>query len=125
MAGLIGRHREVLLNTKVEKEFGLAVEEAAGSPLQGALVMGIAFGLGALAPILPYVLLPVNVALYVSLIATGAVLFAIGVVKTRWTRGNPIWSGLEILVIGAVAGTVGYFLGSVLPALLGAPTPAG
>ncbi len=125
VAGLIGRHREVLLNTKVEKEFGLAVEEAAGSPLQGALVMGIAFGLGALAPILPYVLLPVNVALYVSLIATGAVLFAIGVVKTRWTRGNPIWSGLEILVIGAVAGIVGYFLGSVLPALLGAPTPAG
>ena len=39
VAGLIGRHREVLLNTIVEKEFGLAVEEAAGSPLQGALVM--------------------------------------------------------------------------------------
>lgn len=121
VAAVIGRHPEVLLTTKVEKEYGLAVEESAGSPMQGALVMGTAFGLGALAPILPYLLLPVDVASYVAVLATGAVLFAIGAVKTRWTRGNPLLSGIEILLIGAVAGVVGYFLGSVLPQMLGAP----
>jgi VIT1/CCC1 family predicted Fe2+/Mn2+ transporter len=125
VAGVLGRHPEVLLNSKVEKEYGIAVEEAHGSPLQGAGVMGIAFGLGALAPILPYLLLPVSVALYVSVLATAGVLFAIGVVKTRWTRAHPLGSGLEILIIGALAGVVGYFFGSILPTLLGAPAVGG
>ena len=121
VAEVIGRHPEVLLNSKVLRQFGVAVEEAEGSPLQGALVMGAAFALGAQAPILPYVLLPLDVAVYVSVIATAGVLFGIGVVKTRWTHGNPIGSGIEILVIGALAGIVGYFFGTVLPTLLGAP----
>jgi vacuolar iron transporter family protein len=125
VAEVIARHRQVLLNTKVLRQYGVAVEEASGSPLQGAFVMGAAFALGALAPILPYVLLPIGVALYASVIATGAVLFAIGVVKTRWTHGPPIWSGVEILAIGAVAGIVGYFFGSILPTLLGAPAVGG
>lgn len=121
VAGAIGRHPEVLLNTKLAKAFGIAVEEAHGSALQGALVMGVAFGIGALVPILPYLLLPVGLAVSVSVVATAAVLFAIGVVKTRWTHANPIGSGLEILLIGAFAGVVGYFFGSILPTLLGAP----
>jgi VIT1/CCC1 family predicted Fe2+/Mn2+ transporter len=124
VAAVIGRHREVLLNTKVLRQYGVAVEEAGGSPIQGAAVMGATFALGALAPILPYLLLPIGVAVYASVIATAGVLFAIGVVKTRWTHGSPIWSGIEILVIGAVAGIVGYFFGSVLPTLLGAPAVA-
>jgi VIT1/CCC1 family predicted Fe2+/Mn2+ transporter len=83
--------------------------------------MGVAFGLGALAPILPYLFLPLNVAVYVSVIATAAVLFGIGIVKTRWTHGHPIGSGIEILLVGALAGVAGYFFGTVLPTLLGAP----
>jgi VIT1/CCC1 family predicted Fe2+/Mn2+ transporter len=125
IAATIAGHPEVLLNSKVEKAFGIAVEEAHGSPLQGAVVMGIAFGLGALAPILPYLLLPIGVAVSVSVLATAGVLFAIGVVKTRWTRANPLASGLEILLIGAFAGVVGYFFGSILPTLLGAPAVGG
>ena len=121
VAEVIGRHPEVLLNAKVLRQYGVAVEEAQGSPFQGALVMGASFALGAVAPILPYVLLPLNVATFVSVFATGAVLFAIGIVKTRWTHGNPIASGSEILVIGALAGILGYFFGTVLPTLLGAP----
>ncbi len=125
VAGVFGRHRDALLNTKVLRQYGVAVEEAGGSPIQGAGVMGLAFALGALAPILPYLLLPFDVAIYASVVATAGVLFAIGVVKTRWTHGNPLWSGVEILAIGAVAGIVGYFFGSILPPLLGAPAVGG
>jgi vacuolar iron transporter family protein len=125
VAASIAHHPQVLLNSKVEKAFGIAVEEAHGSPLQGAIVMGIAFGLGALAPILPYLLLPIGIAVYVSVLATAGVLFAIGVVKTRWTRANPVASGLEILLVGAFAGVAGYFFGSILPTLLGAPAVGG
>ncbi|MFQ5919090.1 MAG: VIT1/CCC1 transporter family protein [Thermoplasmata archaeon] len=123
VAEVVARHPEVLLNVKVEKEFGIAIEEAHGSPLQGAAVMGVAFGLGALAPIIPYLFLPVGLAVYGSILATAGVLFAIGVVKTRWTHAHPVWSGLEILLIGASAGIAGYFFGTVLPTLIGAQAP--
>ena len=125
VADVMARHPEVLLSVKVEKEFGIAIEEAHGTPIQGAAFMGIAFGLGALAPILPYLLLPIGLAVYGSILATAGVLFGIGVVKTRWTHRNPIGSGLEILLIGAFAGIAGFFFGNVLPALLGAPAVGG
>ena len=121
VAEIVSSHPDVLLRTMVEKELSLHVEEHAGSPLQGALVMGGSFGLGALVPILPYLVLDVNVAIWASLVATGTVLFTIGAVKARWTQRSSLRSGLEILVVGAAAGIVGYFFGNVLPPLLGAP----
>ena len=48
VARLMAQHPETLLKTMVEKELGLTVEEGGGSPLQGALIMGAAFGLGAI-----------------------------------------------------------------------------
>jgi vacuolar iron transporter family protein len=52
------------------------------------------------------------------------VLFAIGVVKSRWTHRSWWSSGLEIMALGAIAGIAGYFFGSVLPVLLGVPEAA-
>ena len=58
VAGTIAAHPDVLLKTMVEKELGLTGEHAEGSPFQGALVMGASFGLGALVPILVYLVPP-------------------------------------------------------------------
>jgi VIT1/CCC1 family predicted Fe2+/Mn2+ transporter len=124
LARLMAAHPEVLLKTMVEKELGLVVEPDEGSPMQGALVMGGAFGLGALPPIIPHLFMSGPTAVIVSSAATLAVLFAIGVVKSRWTHRGWLASGAEILVIGAIAGIAGYFFGSILPALLGAPEAA-
>ena len=121
IARVLARHPEALLKTMVQKELGLSTEQHGDSPLRGAMLMGAAFGAGAAVPILPYVFLPLHVAAYASVIATALVLFGIGVVKARWTRRNPLLSGLEILTLAAVAGVAGYFFGSVLPGLLGAP----
>ena len=124
VARVMAEHPEVLLKTMVEKELGLTVEEGGGSPLQGALVMGAAFGLGTIPPVLPHVFLNGDIAVTVSVAATLAVLFAIGVLKSRWTHRSWWSSGLEIMFIGAVAGIAGYFFGSILPVLLGAPEAA-
>lgn len=121
VASLMAQHPDTLLRTMVQKELGLTMEEGGGSPLQGALVMGAAFGLGAIPPILPHLLATGGVAVIASVTATLAVLFAIGVLKSRWTHRSWWSSGLEILAIGAVAGVAGYFFGSVLPSLLGVP----
>jgi predicted membrane protein (TIGR00267 family) len=119
MARSMAQHPSVLLKTMVEKELGLTHRLAEGSPLQGALIMGAAFGLGAAVPVLPYVFLPVEVAIWTSVIATGLVLFGIGVVKSRWTRRSWLRSGAEILLLGAVAGIAGFLFGDILPGLLG------
>ena len=119
MARSIASYPEVLLKTMVEKELGLTGEHAEGTPLQGALVMGTSFGLGAFVPVLAYVVLPIGIATWAAVVATGAVLFGIGVVKSRWTRRSWLRSGVEILVLGAVAGIAGFLFGNVLPTVLG------
>jgi VIT1/CCC1 family predicted Fe2+/Mn2+ transporter len=119
VAALMARHPEALLRTMVSKELGIQVQEEHGSPLQGAFLMGVAFGAGAVVPIVPFLFLPIEIALPVAAVATGAVLFGIGVVKSRWTRRSPAASGLEVLALAAVAGVAGYLFGTVMPTLLG------
>jgi vacuolar iron transporter family protein len=121
LARTMAAHPEVLLKTMVEKELGLTGQHAEGSPLQGALVMGASFGLGALAPIIPYVILPVRDGIWGSVVVTGIVLFGIGVAKARWTQRGWLRSGIEILLLGAFAGISGYLFGTLLPHLIGAP----
>ncbi len=119
IAAMMARHPEVLLRTMVARELGIHVEDRGGSVLRGALFMGAAFGLGALVPVLPFLVVPFAMALPVAAVATGLVLFAIGVVKSRWSHRSAITSGLEILALAAIAGIAGYAFGTVLPQLLG------
>jgi VIT1/CCC1 family predicted Fe2+/Mn2+ transporter len=119
VAAILAQHPEVLLRTMVSKELGIQVEEEHGGVLQGALLMGAAFGLGAAVPVVPFLLLPIGMALPTAAIATGGVLFGIGVVKSRWTHRSALTSGLEIFALAAVAGVAGYLFGTVLPQLLG------
>jgi vacuolar iron transporter family protein len=114
----------VLLRTMVEKELGLT---AGGDQhvLRGALLMGASFGVASLIPIAPYLLLPVRSAVLISVVLTVVLLFAMGAVKSRWTRRSWLRSGLETFSLGAIAGIAGYLLGSVLPELLGVANLAG
>jgi len=119
IANTLAQHPDVLLKTMVEKELGLTAEHSEGSPMQGAMVMGVSFGVGSLVPIVPYLLLPIRAAIFGSVLATGVVLFGIGVLKSRWTRRDWMRSGLEILALGAFAGIAGYLFGGLLPSLIG------
>lgn len=119
IAAMMARHPEVLLRTMVTRELGIQIEDHGGGVVRGALFMGTAFGLGALVPILPFLLVPVAVAMPAAVVATGLVLFGIGVVKSRWTHRSAVSSGLEVLALAAFAGIAGYLFGTVLPQLLG------
>lgn len=124
VAAELARDPRVLLKTMVEKELGIAVEPGRGA-LQGAIVMGGSFGLASLVPILPYLFVDPAGAVPFSIAAAAIFMFAIGVLKSRWTKRSPLVSGAEILLLATVAGLAGYFFGSVLPGLLGVEGPAG
>ncbi|MBV9328937.1 MAG: VIT1/CCC1 transporter family protein [Chloroflexi bacterium] len=114
----VATSKQVLLKTMVEKELGLSVDDDA-NVLRGALVMGVAYGLGGLVPLLPYFFLNVHTAVYVSVSLAAVTLFGMGAVKSRWTGRGWLISGLEIFAVGAFAGIAGYFFGTLLPAALG------
>ena len=118
VAAELAKSPDVLLKTMVEKEHGIVLEEGKGA-LTGAIVMGGSFGLASLVPLVPFLFLPVGSALWGSGALSAAVLFTVGAVKSRWTLRSPFASGLEIVLLAAVAGIAGYLFGSVLPALLG------
>jgi predicted membrane protein (TIGR00267 family) len=114
----IAGSKDVLLKTMVEKELGLSVEDD-GNAMRGALVMGAAFGVGGLVPIVPYLFVGGLTAVTVSVSLAAVALFGMGVLKSRFTRRNWFRSGLEIFAIGAFAGIAGYFFGTLLPTALG------
>lgn len=120
-ARLIARHPDSLLATMVAKELGLAahIDDTAGSPLRGALVMGASFAVGSIAPVAPFLVTEGIPALTWATVLTGLVLFGIGAAKARWTGRNWFLSGFEILALAAVAGVAGYLFGTILPSLLG------
>ena len=118
-AHTISRYPRSLMSTMMAKELGIASnEETAGSPLRGALVMGGAFAVGSVFPVLPFLFAEGPVALVVATLLTGLVLFGIGAVKARWTERAWLSSGLEIVVFAGFAGLAGYLFGTVLPELL-------
>lgn len=123
VAAELAREPKVLLSTMVEKELGIPVAEGRNA-LQGALVMAASFGLAAVVPIVAYLFLDPSRAFPVSMALSLVTLFVIGVVKSRWTEASPIRSGIEVVLLAAVAGIAGYFFGSILPGLLGVNGPA-
>ena len=116
MADDISQDRDLWLRTLVEKELGISPQETA-SPVKDALVMGAAFIAGAAIPLVPHFFLTGGQAIGVSVGATLAGLFALGMLKGRIVERTPILQGLEILGIGTLSAGVGYALGELIPRL--------
>ena len=118
MADDISQDRDLWLKTLVEKELGISTEETS-SPVKDALVMGLAFITGAAIPLAPHFFLTGGAAIGVSIGATLAGLFSLGLLKGRMVERSPLMQGLEILGIGSLSAGVGYALGELIPRLLG------
>ena len=116
VADEISQDRDLWLKTLVEKELGISTEETT-NPVKDALVMGAAFIAGAAIPLVPHFFLTGGTAIGVSVGATLAGLFTLGLVKGRMVERSPLLQGLEILGIGTVSAGVGYALGELIPRL--------
>ena len=116
LADEISQDRDLWLKTLVEKELGISTEETA-NPVKDAMVMGLAFIIGAAVPLVPHFFLTGGTAIGVSVGATLAGLFTLGLLKGRIVERSPILQGLEILGIGTLSAGVGYALGELIPRL--------
>ena len=116
MADEIAQDRDLWLRTLVEKELGIS-PEVTTNPVKDAMVMGLAFILGAAVPLVPHFFLTGGQAIGVSVGATLAGLFALGMYKGRMVERSPLLQGLEILGIGTLSAGIGYALGELIPRL--------
>src|ERR1043166_60950 len=101
------------LRTFQEKVFGLGSAEI-NQPLKAALVMAGSFVVGAAVPIVPYLIIGGQKALYLSIVLSGFVLFAVGFVKGRLAAKSPTRSGMQFFAIAVGAGLLGYGIGLVV-----------
>ena len=101
---------KLLLEDMAHKELGIA-PEALEEPFGNALVMGTAYVIGGLVPVLPYLMLPIRTAMPISITGTLLALFLFGGLKGRVVRQGWWRSGVEMLSVAGVAALVGFLIG--------------
>ena len=106
----LAQEERVFLRTFQEKVFGLGTAEI-NRPLQAALVMGLSFIVGALIPLLPFLVLAGMKPLYVSIALAAVILFSVGVLKGHLAARSLFLSGIEFFFIAVGAALLGYVLG--------------
>jgi VIT1/CCC1 family predicted Fe2+/Mn2+ transporter/rubrerythrin len=107
------RDPQTALDTLVREELGLDPDEL-GSPVGAAAGSFAAFAVGAVIPVIPYVLTSGAAAFAASLVLSLAALFAVGAAVSLLTGKGVLFSGLRQMGIGAAAAAVTYAVGAVI-----------
>lgn len=112
VANMLIKDPEKALDTLAREELGINPSDLV-SPIGAAISSFVAFAVGAFIPLIPYVfsLNESNLAMTIGLTAIS--LFSVGSVLSIFTQRNALWSGLRMLLIGAIAGAFTYFVGSL------------
>src|SRR3954447_20342855 len=104
---------DTALDVLVREELGLDPDQL-GSPWGAALGSFVAFGIGAVIPVLPYLFGGGQAVLFVSLGLSLVALFAVGAAVSLLTGRGLIFSGFRQLGIGLAAALVTYAIGSII-----------
>lgn len=106
------------LDTLVREELGLDPEDL-GSPLSAAISSFLMFAIGAIVPVLPFVLVHARIASVVSAGLAMVVLAGVGAL-VAFLAGTSIWKGMGRTVgLAALAAGVTYAVGRLFGAVVG------
>jgi len=98
------------LDTLVREELGLDPDEL-GSPWGAAIGSFVAFAIGALIPVIPYLVTTGSTAFVGAIGLSLAALFGVGAGVSLLTGRSLLFSGARQVLIGAAAAVVTYFVG--------------
>jgi vacuolar iron transporter family protein len=118
ITSMLWKYKQAFFTTMVQKELGIEPEPP-GTPIGDALFVGLSYLVAAAVPLFPYFFLNGETAILISILATLLALFGIGLLKAKVTLLPYLKSGLQVFVVGAGSGIGGYFLGILLPHILG------
>lgn len=104
---------EIALETLSKEELGLDPSKL-GSPWIAAVSSFLAFGLGALIPLLPHFFVDTNLAVGITIGLSGSATVAVGILLGIITGKNPVWGGGRMLMVGAGAAAITYSIGLIV-----------
>ena len=110
-------NEDTFLHNYIQKRLKLNPERF-DHPLKNALAMFLAFFLGGLFPIFPFFFSAGVNTIIMSGILAISMLFIVGVLKSRVSHRDWIKSGLEMVILGAGAGVIGYLVGLVFSSMI-------
>ncbi len=113
--GVVTARRDRWIRFMLAEEYGLP--RVIRSARLAAASTGVAFLVCGLVPLLPFVLDLPN-PFTISAVATLAVFFAIGSIKSRWLVVSWWRAGLETLLIGSVAAALAFTAGALIKGLV-------
>jgi len=109
------------LATKVREE--LDISESTVTPLRDGLVTGVSTAIGAIIPIIPFLLMTSGWAIWVSLTISMLAHFGVGGARSVFT-GRGIWSsGRDMFLVGFGVAAAGYVIGLGLEKVMGGGLP--
>jgi vacuolar iron transporter family protein len=115
VATTIMKDHDNALETMAREELGLDPKEL-GSPWSAALSSLIAFALGAVVVVLPYLFGTGTATLVTAVVLAAVALFTVGAVLGLLNGKAPVRAGARQLLIGGGAGLVVYFIGHAIGA---------
>lgn len=111
---LLSTAPEALTRTAEQKVYGIG-ENLVSNPIIDGVVMGFAFVVGALVPLIPFVLVSsTNRGLIAAVIATAAALFGVGYFEGWLADRGRLSSGAHFLSIALGAAVAGFAIGKLI-----------
>lgn len=113
VAAAIMADPSVALDTLAREELGLDPADL-GSPWSAAISSFLAFALGALVPLIPFLVAAGSGAVLTSALLSGVALAGVGATISLFTGRSALRSGLRMVLIGGGAALATYLVGSLI-----------
>jgi vacuolar iron transporter family protein len=110
----MSKHPDAMLQTLSAEEFGAAAT-GGGNPVEAALAAGISTGVGAIIPVIPFMITTGTAAIVAAAIVSLVAHFLVGAAKSLVTLRSWWSAGLEMTLAGVIVGGTTYLIGLALP----------
>lgn len=114
MASRMISDEKTALDTLAREELGIDPEELGGSAWTAAFTSFVLFAIGAIVPVLPFVLFSGIGAVALSVVLSTLALFGIGALITLMTGRSVLYSGMRQVIVGLAAAALTYGVGSLI-----------
>jgi vacuolar iron transporter family protein len=113
LAERMSRHPDAMLQALAAEEFGSRGTDS--DPGQAALAAGISTGLGAIIPVIPFMITTGTTAIIAAAVLSLVAHFLVGAAKSLVTLRTWWAAGLEMTLAGVIVGGATYLVGLALP----------
>ncbi len=113
MAEVTAKDTSLMLKEMAYRELKVFPDEKT-EPIKNGFVMWGSYIIGGIIPLSFYILLPIDIAIYASVVGTLVMLFVVGALTTKFSKRSWSKAGFEMVILASLAATFGYVMGQLL-----------